>query len=450
MPSRENILVVDDEPGMCRLLQAVLGEAGYRVVAHQSAADALKALERERFDLVISDVRMPRATGVDVLRSVKEKSPDTPVILVSAFGSTKTAVEAMKLGTSDFIAKPFRNEEIRLAVEAVLERRRLAAENDALRREPAPQEGLGSMAGVSASMKEAFRAITGAAFSDVPVLFVGEAGTGRGLAARTLHLAGPRAPAPFVPVDCGGQGEGEAVAMLAGAFEGVFAGRAPARSGALAAAHRGTLYLRDVERLPAQAQALLARFLADGRVRRPGALESQAVDVRVAASASSVEEAARLLRPDLLRRLSACPVALPPLRERPEDVEPLASLFCARAGKRLGRPALRLSAEAVQLLRAAPWPGNVAELEAAVEAACRRSEGFLVEAADLRPRSGPPRLRPFREMKQELIESFERSYLETLMKECEGNVSRAAALADMDRKNLYELLKKHGLPARAD
>lgn len=462
MPSpRESILVVDDEPGICRLLQEVLGDAGYRVCAHQNPAEALKAFEREPFDLVISDIRMPRLTGIDVLKSVKERAPGVPVILVTAFGSTRTAVEAMKLGTSDFIAKPFKNEEIRLVVEGVLERRRLVSENLFLRRELAVRDGLGAMAGVGEPMAAVFRSLAEASDSDVPVLLEGPAGTGKELAARTIHLRSRRAASPFVAVDCAALQADEAEKRLFGGFEGLFPGtRGKEGAGLLAAAGGGTVYLESVGALSMPAQAGLLRLLQEGKVRRIGAVEKTPVDVRVIASSrGGLREDAEQgrFRMDLYRRLAALAVGLPGLKDRPADIPVLAGLFLERAAKRLGRPGLNFSAEAVDAMAAYPWPGNVTELEAVVERAAPLAEDGRVGRAALPPGvlQGAPapgasahELRPFREAKQEVVDAFEKSYLTRLLAWSDGNVTRAAGSADMDRKNFYELLKKHGLAPR--
>lgn len=461
MPSsRESILVVDDEPGICRLLQEVLGDAGYRVSTHQNPQDALRAFDRERFDLVISDVRMPKLTGIDILKSVKSRAPGTPVILVTAFGSTRTAVEAMKLGTSDFISKPFKNEEIRLIVEGVLERRRLVAENLQLRRELAVRDGLGAMIGVSPAMKEVFRTLAQAAESDSSVMIAGEEGTGKELAARTIHLHSRRASASFVALDCAAFPADEVEKRLFGAFEGLFAdARGKDNTGLLAAADGGTLYLESVGVLSASAQATLLRFLQDGKARRTGAVEATPLDVRIIASSRgdlSRAAGSGRFRIDLYKKLSALSVGIPPLRDRREDVPALADRFLERAAKRLGR-SLHLSPEAAEALENYTWPVNVRELESVINRAAPTAENGRLgrqalpsEVAGDARCSSREELRPFRDAKQEVVDAFEKAYLTRLLSASEGNITHAAGTADMDRKNLYELLKKHDLAPRPD
>lgn len=458
MPNRtERILVVDDEAGMCRLLQAVLGEAGYKVTAHQKPEDALRAFDREPFDLVISDVRMPKLTGVDILQAVKSRSPDTPVILVTAFGSTRTAVEAMRLGTSDYILKPFRNEEIRLVVEGVLERRRLAAENRRLRSELMVRDGFGGMVGTGAPMREVFRALAEAAGSEDAVLLEGGPGTGKELAARSLHGLSRRACGPFTSVDCAALPEARLEAELFGRFQGTFAAAQGDRAGALASTAGGTLLLKNAEALPPALQAKVLRFIQESKVRRPGSLESVTVDIRIMAASQelSSEVAGGRFRDDLFQRLSSTRVRLPSLIERREDIVPLAGHFLALIAKRSGRDIPALAPEAASALSAHGWPGNVGELKNAVEHAFPLAAERLESAHLPAPMSSGfvsakrgGALPAFREAKQSVLESFEKTYLRQLLKQAEGNITRAAEAAGMDRKNLYDLLKKHGLAPR--
>ena len=451
----ERILVVDDEAVICRLLQAVLGEAGYRVTALQDSEDAIKALGRESFDLVISDVRMPRANGVDILKAVKMRSRNTAVILMTAFGTTKTAVEAMRLGTSDYISKPFRNEDIRFIVEGVLERRRLASENQRLRQELAAADGFGGMVGVGTAMRQTFRLLADAAECDETLLIDGDVGTGRETAARAVHLNGRRAAAAFVIVDAASLTPDEAEERIFGRSAGVFTDAFSGRPGLLASAEGGTLLLKAPEAFPQTIQTKLLRFLQDRRFRRPGSIEWSPLDVRAIIATGAGpnglgnDEAVRF------RRLAAMRAALPPLRERREDIAPLAAHFLTRAARRDARGNIAFTADAVEVLRTHDWPGNARELMDVVEQSLAAAAHGRVETCDLpasvgaeRDLAGRTETDSFRNAKQAVVESFERSYLVRLLKISDGNMTRAAAAAEMDRKNLYELLKKHGLDSR--
>lgn len=458
MPNRtERILVVDDEIGMCRLLQAVLGDAGYKVTAHQKPEEALRAFDREPFDLVISDVRMPKLTGVDILQAVKSRMPDTPVILVTAFGSARTAVEAMRLGTSDYILKPFKNEEIRLVVEGVLERRRLAAENRRLRAELMVRDGFGGMVGTGASMRGIFRSLARAADAEGGILIEGAPGTGKELAARSLHWHSRRVSGPFLILDCAAWPEARLEAELFGRFQGTFAGAQGGKAGALAAAAGGTLLLKNAEALPASLQSKILRFIQEAKVRRPGSLESFAADVRILAASTdlSARAAEGRFREDLFERLAATRILLPSLKERREDIVPLAGYFMARIAGRSGKAIPALAAEAADALLAHAWPDNVRELEAAIERAFPLAASGRLELSHLPlPASSESLsvmskdLTAFREAKQSVVESFEKSYLRRLLNQADGNITRAAEISEMDRKNLYDLLKKHDLAPR--
>lgn len=459
MPDRtERILVLDDEPGMCLLLQSVLGDAGYKVTAHQKPDEALRAFERDPFDLVISDVRMPKLTGVDVLQAVKSRSPDTPVILITAHGSTRTAVEAMRLGTSDYIIKPFKNEEIRLIVEGVMERRRLALENRRLRAELMVRDGFGGMVGTGPAMRAVFQTLAQAADAEGGAYIEGDKGTGKELAARSLHWRSRRVAGPFTVLDCAVWPEDRIEEQLFGRFQGTFASAQGDKAGALAATTGGTLLLKNAEALPPALQAKVFRFLQEGKVRRPGSLDSFAVDTRIVASSGILSErvAEGRFRDDLLQRLAAIRVRLPTLNERREDILPLAGHFLARIAKRAGRDVPALAPEAAEALLSHAWPGNVRELEKALEHAFPLGESGRIEAAHLPAPLSPAaaldfrgkELPTFREAKQTVVESFEKTYLLRLLKLSEANITRAAEIAGMARKNLYDLLKKHELGPR--
>ena len=451
----ESILVIDDEAGMCRLLQAVLVDAGYRVTALQNPEEAVKLLEREPFDLVISDVRMPNLSGVDVLKAVKRRSPNTAVILVTAFGTTKAAVEAMRLGTSDYISKPFRNEEIRLVVEAVLERQRLASENRRLRQELAALDGFSGMIGVSPAMRQAFRQLSEAAESEETLLIEGEPGSGREAAARCVHLSGARAAKPFVVSDGSTLSPDHAEELLFGDPAGAFADPFAGQAGFLASAEGGTIFLKNPEELPESVQSKLLRCLQNRKIRRPGSVESSSLDMRVILAVGPEPGGARSGQQDRFRRLAALRATLPPLRERREDIAPLAAHFLARTASRGGKAALSFTSEAVEALRAHDWPGNARELQDVVAQSAAAAAQGRIEAADLPssvagglPLPSRKNALSFRDAKQAVVESFERAYLVQLLKASEGNMTRAAAAAEMDRKNLYELLKKHDLDPR--
>lgn len=453
----EKILVIDDEPGMCRLLTTVLGDEGYVVATFTSSADALKAMKNAAFDLVITDVRMPEVDGVMVLEAVKTASPEIPVILITAHGTVESAVKAMKIGASDYIAKPFKNEEIRLVVARILEKQRLIKENMQLKAELASRFQFGKIVGRSSRMQDIFRLIGQIAQTDATVLIQGESGTGKELVARALHFNSPRSHKPFMVIHCGGLPENLLEAELFGHLRGAFTDAVKDRKGLLESADGGSVFLDEAGDMPHALQARLLRFLQDHEIRRLGSSETKKVDVRIiAATNKDLQTEIRLgnFRQDLFYRLSVVPILLPTLRERMEDVPLLAECFLKRIAERTGKEPLILSSEALQMLARHNWPGNVRELENAIEHAAAFSGSSQIVPDNLPPslcgRSSqndvsPWQELPYREAKQGVVDAFDKAYLCQLLKRAKGNITQAAEMAHMDRKNLYELLKKYGI-----
>jgi DNA-binding NtrC family response regulator len=459
----ERILVVDDEPGICRLLKAVLEDGGYAVTVFQDPVASVAALKREpdAFDLVITDVRMAALDGMDVLKAARAASDNIPVVLITAHGTVETAVEAMRLGASDYVLKPFKNDELKIVVERLLENRRLLAENARLKGELASQYRFGEILGKSRRIQEVFRLLGQLSRTDATVLIEGESGTGKELAARAVHFNGLRAGRPFVVVHCGALPEPLMESELFGHVKGAFTDATRDRIGLLESAEGGTVLFDEIGEMPAALQIKLLRFLQDREVRRVGSTESRRIDVRVIAATNKnlrAEVEQNRFRVDLFYRLAVVPVQLPPLRERKEDIPLMAAHFLERAAARAGKAGVSLSAESMRILLAHDWPGNVRELENAIAHAAALGGGADM-GPDVLPRrlTGAPRAAvpnvarpgtPYREAKQRVLEAFDTEYLTDLLRRCGGSVTRAAAEADMDRKNLYDLLKKYGLQAR--
>lgn len=445
-------MVIDDEPGMGRMLTTVLTETGYRVRAFEDPRRALADFDRNPPDLVLTDVRMPKSTGMDVLAAVKAKAPATPVILMTAFGTLENAVEAMKKGAVDFIAKPFSNEQIRTVLNNALEGRRLREENRRLRELLGAREGIEALIGVSPAMRELKGRVQRLASSDVSVLVLGESGTGKELVARALHRAGPRAAAPFEAIQCGALPDTLLESELFGHIKGAFTDATKDRPGLLVRADGGTVFLDEVGDMPPAMQIKMLRFLQEREVRPLGGEGARRVDVRVVAATHKdlrreVEEGR--FREDLYYRLAVVPVRTPPLRERKEDIPLLVDAFVGRAAARTGGGRRRFSTEAGQYLSTRDWPGNVRELENAVEralAVCNENPiplGALLEGVPTTTDAASTW--SYRDAKRLCLDRFERDFLPGLMKQTGGNVSRAAAAAGLDRKSLQELLKKHRL-----
>jgi two-component system NtrC family response regulator len=390
------VLVIEDDPAMRRLVQAALADAGYDVDTAGSGEEALAQLERGQPALVLTDLRMGGMSGLQVLAELRRTSPELPVVVMTSFGSVESAVEALRLGATDYLIKPLAREDIVLRVQRALRLRSLEAENRWLRRELSAAYRPGRIVAVSASMRNVVQMIERLAGSDASVLLQGETGTGKDLLARALHFGGPRADGPFVALNCAALPAGLVESELFGHARGSFTGALRERAGKLESAHRGTLFLDEVGELPLETQPKLLRALEDRSFERVGEDRLRRVDVRViAASNRDLAEMVRQgkLREDLYFRLAVVRVTVPPLRERVEDIGPLARYLMARLG---GEDAPELTDEAVAMLEARTWPGNVRELANVLEATLALHEGGPVGPAELRLESslGAPSAAP--------------------------------------------------------
>jgi two-component system response regulator PilR (NtrC family) len=450
------VLVVDDERSMRELLALMLRKEGYDVVVADGGEAAVAALQGGNFDLVITDLRMRRVDGLGVLRAAKEHSPDTVVLVITAFASTETAVEAMKLGAYDYITKPFKLEEIRLTIAKALERKRLREENLALRRELSQRQGLEHFVGRSRKMLEIFETIKKTADSTSTVMITGESGTGKELVALALHRQSPRRHGPFISVNCGAIPEGLMESELFGHVKGAFTGAVSSAPGLFAAAEGGTLFLDEITEIPHAIQVKLLRAIQDRQIRRVGDTRDLRVDVRlIAASNRDLTRAVAdgLLREDLFYRLNVIPIHLPPLRERREDIPLLVAHFIEKLGRATGRRVRGITPEALALLEAYHWPGNVRELENVIERALVLGSGDMIT-----PEALPPNLLrpaepadPIPELPEQgfdleaTLDRMERRYILQALQRTGGNQTRAAALLGLTFRQLRYKVRKHGL-----
>jgi len=380
------VLVVDDEPGVQESLRMLLKDACEVATAGHVEA-ALQAIAAAPPDLILLDLVMPGRSGLDLLAELAERGVRTPVIVLTATKTVATAVEAMKLGAADYVTKPFEVDALRIKVQRLLEQCALAAEVERLRDEVSRRTQLGGLIGRSDRMQEVFRAIERVAQSRASVLLTGESGTGKELVARAIHELGPRASGPFVALNCAAIPETLIESELFGHERGAFTDARERRIGKFEAASGGTLLLDEIGELAPSVQAKLLRALQERSIERVGGSAPIPVDVRVVAATHrdlEREVAAGRFRADLYYRIHVVPIALPPLRERREDVRLLAEHFLSRAEAETGRR-LRLSPPALAALERYPWPGNVRELENAIEHALALAEGERVEVTDLPP-----------------------------------------------------------------
>jgi two-component system response regulator PilR (NtrC family) len=385
-----NVLVVDDEKAVRDVLKAVLEKEGHRVTSACDGEQALQAVTSHPPDLVISDIRMPKLDGIKLLGEIRERDPDLPVILVTAYASSDSTIQAMRLGAYDYLTKPFRIDEVRLVVEKALARRPVRAGEHGRRSERRGEFKLEGIIGGSPKMIELYKLISKIAALDSTVLITGESGTGKELVARTIHCVSDRADGPFLAIDCAALPEPLLESELFGHVKGAFTGAASNKPGLFEIAHHGTLFLDEIAEMSPGIQAKLLRFLQHRTVRQVGGTQDLEVDVRVIAATNkdlAKAIATGRFREDLFYRVHVIPIHVPPLRERREDVPLLANSLLAQLCLRHQRPVVSISSQAMDLLVRYRWPGNVRELENVLERA------LAVETADeLTPASLPPTL----------------------------------------------------------
>jgi two-component system response regulator HydG len=382
------VLIVDDERSNLESLERIFARERFRVALAASGAEALETVRRDRPPVVVTDLMMPGMSGEELLRAVKAVSPETEVVLMTAYGTVETAVAAMKEGAYDFITKPVKRHAIVKAVRQALEKVSLVAENRALRAQIAElsQPGAGGLLGGAPAFRAVLETLAQVAPTAATVLLQGESGTGKELAARLVHDLSPRAPGPFVPIHCAAIPDTLLESELFGHERGAFTGAVARKEGRFERAHGGTLFLDEVGEMSPGAQVKLLRFLQDGVLERVGGTEPIRVDVRIVAATNkdlSAEVRAGRFREDLFYRLYVVSVTLPPLRERREDVPLLASAFLRRIAEQAGKRVVGFAPAALGALEAYPWPGNVRELLHAVERAVILTRGEAVELADL-------------------------------------------------------------------
>jgi two-component system response regulator HydG len=470
------VLVVDDEPTLRRTLARLLNSRNMTVLTADDGAQAIEILGREPVDVVLVDLMMPKVGGLELLDHVRSEHTGVEVIMMTAFGDVETAVKAVRAGAYHFLTKPFRsNDEVVLTVTKAAERRRLVDRATALERRLEQMEKFGELIGNSPAMQEVYRLAIGVAPTSSTVLILGESGTGKELTARAIHGHSPRVNNPFVAVNCSAIPVDLVESELFGHVRGAFTGATATRAGLFESADRGTLFLDEVGDLPPLAQVKLLRALQEGEVKRVGSNETRIVDVRVVA-ATNVDLRSRIaagrFREDLYYRLNVVPISLPALRERREDIPLLAYHFLQKYAARSASQVKKISPEAMRLLSAHHWQGNVRELENAVEHAvvfCRDDTMTPAELPFGRPSNGaPPDTSasgasgasdpmaqglfelPYREAKERSLEKFETAYFESLLARTQGNVSEAARQAGLDRSNFRRAVKRAGVRVRDD
>jgi len=467
------ILIIDDHDSMREGLELLLRRRGHRTRSAESGKRGLELLGEEPAELVITDLKMARMDGIEVLRRVKEATGDTEVMVITAHGTIEKVVEAMKLGAADFITKPFSSEEFAVKVDRLLaeraERQRLQRENVALRvenaylREEAPAR-YGEIMGESAPMQEVFRWIDRVARSESTVMIYGESGTGKELVARAIHAGSPRRDGPFIRVNCGALSESLLDSELFGHEKGAFTGAEKKRRGRFELAHGGTLFLDEIATVPHSTQVRLLRVLQERELERVGGEETIPVDVRIIAATNATAATLRnagTFREDLFYRLHVVPIVLPPLRDRKEDIPGLVSHFIEKLATRTASPVRAASDGALKRLAEYHWPGNVRELENVIERALVLADGDQLQEGDIPPlgsrevaRGGPPATSAG---ESELpvggvdlnraMEGMEERLLRQALAQAGGVKAEAARLLGLKPSALYYKLEKYGIEA---
>jgi two-component system response regulator AtoC len=451
--SAVNVLVVDDDPDTQDLLREVLSEEGYRVFTSGSGEDALKVGEQECLDVIISDMKLgPHLNGLDVLKAYKSIQPESEVILITAFGSMETAIEAVKAGAFDYISKPFKIDEVLLQVSRALENRSLVRENRNLKMQLGSQVQLSSLVGRSPGMLEIYKRIAMVSESRSTVLIYGESGTGKELVAKAIHHNGPRASQRFFAVNCGALAESLLETELFGHVRGSFTGAVENKRGILEEASGGTVFLDELSEMSPALQVKLLRAIEEQEVRRIGSNQPVKIDLRIIAASNRilgqlVDEGK--FRADLYYRLRVVEINIPPLRERSEDIPLLVDYFLKRLGREHSQT-YSLSNQALSALLSYEWPGNVRELENALEAATALNRSGVITAEEL-----PPKVkRESRECKRladlhadlPSLDELAKRYLLHVLKVTGDNKARAAGILGINRKTLYRMVERFKLP----
>ena len=447
---RSSMLLVDDETNLCRSLSRALQREDLQVEAFTNPADAVDALSRNSYALALVDLLMPGMGGLEFLREVRRLSPDTLVVIMTAYATIQTAVEAMRSGAFDYLQKPFTNEEARQHVDRALQHFHLVQENRNLRDQLANRYGMSNIIAVSKTMQEVFRVIERVANSGATVLITGESGTGKELIARALHTQSGRSTGPFVAINCGAIPSELLESELFGYEKGAFTGAHSSKKGLVEQADGGTLFLDEISELLPRLQVKLLRVLQERELQRVGGDRAIKVDVRViAATNADLTERIRSgdFRSDLYYRLNVVSVRIPPLRERVDDILPLAHHFLR---KHDGPQRITgLHTVTAEIMRRYRWPGNVRELENAIERATLLAKGEEIAPSDLPPElsggSEVDRAVPIGKSLSAAREDFERYFILECLRRHHGNVSRAAREAGLHRQNFYQKLHKYGI-----
>ena len=438
------VLVIDDEERMCAVMKAALETGSIEVSTAYNGENAMKKFALDMHDVVVTDLKMPGMDGLTVLKQVKSKSPHTEVILITAYATAQTAVEAMKQGAYDYIIKPFEMAELRLKIQRILEQKKLKKENIELRQELKQRYSLDNMVGNSGAMQKVYRLVEKVAPSDATVLIRGESGTGKELVAQAIHNISHRANKPFIAVNCGALPETLLESELFGYERGAFTGADKRKLGRFELAADGTIFLDEIGDITPATQVKLLRVLQNKEISRLGGTDTIVTNARIiAATNRKLEDALKdnTFREDLYYRINVFPIFLPPLRDRKEDIPDLVTHFL----KKLAAPVDAIEPKAIKPLMEYPWPGNVRELENVIERSFIMAGSDVITVADL-----PPHIRGEADMPISLdeeeqsftIEEMEKHMIRRAIAKADGNKSLAAKMLGITRRRLYSMMER--------
>ncbi len=458
------VLVVDDEESIREFFEIMLKREGYDVLTASNGAEALERLKKERVDLVISDLQMPELSGMQLLQGAKEIDPELVMIMITAFGSTETAVEAMKLGAYDYVQKPFKIDEVKIIIRQALEKRSLRMENAVLKRELGTKYAFDNIIGSAPPMLRIYEMVKRVANTKSSVLITGESGTGKELIARAIHFNGPLKDKPFVTINCGAIPENLMESEMFGHKKGSFTGAIADKKGLFEVANSGTIFLDELGELPLPMQVKLLRVIQEGTFKRVGGTEDITVDVRVISATNrnlDNEVRAGRFREDLFYRMNVIQIHCPPLRERREDIGMLANHFLEKFAKGLGVEVKRIGNEAMEALKRYHYPGNVRELENVIERTVALEPGAIILPESLprhlldaqQPSAGPLDANKIEILAdqgidlEKLTADFERTLLTKALQQAGGIKKRAAKLLGISFRSMRYRVDKYGLGA---
>lgn len=454
----ERILIVDDEAGMQRLLSRVLEREGYAATPVGSAKEALELISADSYDLVVTDIQMPEMDGLELLREIKEFDPSLPIVVMTAYGTVENAVEALRNGAFDYLTKPFETDEVRLAVAKALEHKRLVAENRYLQQELDERYQFSGIVGNSPLMAEVYETAASVAVSNASVLITGESGTGKELVARSIHYNSPRKEKPFIVLNCAVFSEGVLESELFGHERGAFTGAVAQKKGRFELANQGTLFIDEVAEMSPTAQVKLLRVIQEHEFERVGGGRTIKTDVRiVTATNKDLAEQVKKgqFREDLYYRLNVIHIELPPLRDRREDIEPLANYFLAKYVRETGKKIDQIAPKALASLIGYDWPGNVRELQNAIERAVVLSRSDVITPREL-PRDVIGEGEICLTLPQqggnltEILEDLERQLIIQTLRQQGASQTRAADILGIARTTLRYKMEKYGLIDRQE